>query len=124
MNTNKKIINGALAGLAIVIWFLMRQVADTVWDIFRLPLPQNLPVAPSDLIGAVIAAAVFIIIKRYQKMNEFMDEAVTELSKVTWPPKKETLLSAVVVSGMVAVCALILFAFDTLWGTVVKLFYQ
>ncbi|MBI2975236.1 MAG: preprotein translocase subunit SecE, partial [Deltaproteobacteria bacterium] len=47
-----------------------------------------------------------------------------ELAKVTWPPKKETLLSTAVIAIMVAICSMIIFGFDTLWGTVVKLLYQ
>jgi preprotein translocase subunit SecE len=90
----------------------------------KLPVPQDWPFTPADLIGAVAAVAVFIILKRHKKVNQFSSEVLTELSKVTWPPKKETILSTVVIAVMVAICSVILFSFDTLWGTLVKLLYQ
>lgn len=124
MQTNQKIINGAFVGLAVVVWFLVRQIADTVWGLVKLPYPADWPVTPADLIGTVSAIAVFIILKRHQRVNEFSTEVLAELSKVTWPVKKETLLSTVVVCVMVAICSLMLFGFDTIWGTVVKLLYQ
>lgn len=110
-------------GLGVVVWLFVKHIADTVWGVARLPVPQSWPMTPADLIALVAAVTVFIILKKNQKVNSFVGEVVVELEKVTWPPKKETLLSSVVVSVMVAICAVILFAFDTMWGTLVKLLY-
>lgn len=124
MNTNQKILNGAFAGVGIIVWLFVKQLVDTLWGVIRLPIPQDWPFTPADLIAVITAVAVFIILKRHKKVNEFSNEVLAELVKVTWPPKKETLLSTVVVSVMVAISALVLFGFDTLWGTLVKLLYQ
>jgi preprotein translocase subunit SecE len=124
MINTQRIVNVGFGGLAIVLGIFVRQIADLVWGITRLPMPQSLPFAPADAIGFAVAAITFFVLRRHQKANMFTNEVVVELSKVTWPPKKETLLSTVVVSVMVGICAVILFAFDTLWGTAVKLFYQ
>jgi preprotein translocase subunit SecE len=87
-------------------------------------VPQSWPLTPADVIALVSAVAVFVILRRNNKVTSFVDEVIVELEKVTWPPKKETLLSTVVVAVMVAISAALLFGFDTLWGTLVKLLYQ
>lgn len=124
MINTQRIVNIGFGGLAVVLGIFVRQIADLIWGIVRLPIPQDLPFTPADAIGFAVAIITFFVLRRHQKANTFTNEVVVELSKVTWPPKKETLLSTVVVGVMVGICAVILFAFDTLWGTVVKLFYQ
>lgn len=125
MNLNvNRLVNASFAGLAVVVFLFIRQIAELVWHIAKLPVPADLPATPADIIAFVAGILTFIIMKKNAKATQFTGEVIVELSKVTWPPKKETLLSGVVVSVMVAVCALILFTFDTLWGTLVKMFYQ
>ena len=121
---NQRLVNISFVGVAVVAFLFVRQLVDTLWGVARLAMPQDWPLAPADLIAVLSAIIIFVIFKKHQKVNSFTNEVITELSKVTWPQKKETLLSAVVVSIMVAICAVILFAFDMLWGTVVKLLYQ
>jgi len=123
LNINR-LVNVSFAGVALVVFLFFRQIVETAWHIAKLPIPQDLPVMPAELIAFVIAVAAFIILKKNVRASRFANEVIVELSKVTWPPRKETLLSGVVVTIMVAICALILFGFDTLWGTLVKVLYQ
>lgn len=124
MQTHKRIIVSTFALAGVVGWFVVRSVLDTVWGVARLPIKADWAIEPPDIAGIAAGIAVFVLLFYNQKANTFLDEVVGELSKVTWPPRKETVLSAGVVSVMVAICALILFTFDTLWGSVVKLLYQ
>jgi preprotein translocase SecE subunit len=125
MNLNvNRLVNVSFAGLGIVVFLFIRQIAEVVWHLSRLPVPTEWPVTPADLIAFAAGVAVFVVLKKNNKTSTFTSEVIVELSKVTYPPRKETLLSGVVVSIMVAVCAMILFGFDTLWGTMVKLLYQ
>jgi preprotein translocase subunit SecE len=121
---NARLVNISFVVLGVVAFLFMRQVADVVWTLLRLPVPADWPVVPSDLIGAAAGLALFIVLKKNRKVSDFFNEVVSELAKVTWPPKKETLLSTAVIAIMVAICSMIIFGFDTLWGTVVKLLYQ
>ncbi|PIR20484.1 MAG: preprotein translocase subunit SecE [Deltaproteobacteria bacterium CG11_big_fil_rev_8_21_14_0_20_47_16] len=50
-----------------------------------------------------------------------MNEVAQELSKVTWPPRKETVVSAGVIAVLVGIVSLILVGFDTLWQKLVGL---
>jgi preprotein translocase subunit SecE len=124
MEKNRRIALAAFVGLGVVVWLFVRHIMDTVWGVARLPVPQSWPLTPADVIALVSAVAVFVILRRNNKVTSFVDEVIVELEKVTWPPKKETLLSTVVVAVMVAISAALLFGFDTLWGTLVKLLYQ
>jgi len=124
MINTQRYVNIGLVGVAIVTYLFVMQLADAIWGVVRLPVPSSLPFTPAVMIGAVCGLVVFVILKRSSRVNVFLNEVVSELAKVTWPPKKETLLSTVVVSIMVAVCAVILFTFDTFWGTLVKALYR
>lgn len=124
MQNNQRWITVSYVGLSLVAWFFVRQLAGTIWGLARLPVPQDFPATPADLIALAVAITLFVILKRHPRVNEFANDVALELGKVTWPPKRETVLSAGVVSVMIGICSLLLFAFDTLWGTVVKLLYQ
>ncbi|MBI2341757.1 MAG: preprotein translocase subunit SecE [Deltaproteobacteria bacterium] len=121
---NARWVNISFVVLGVVAFLFMRQAADVAWTLLKLPVPSDWPVVPADLIGAAAGVAVFFVLKKNRKAGDFFNEVVAELAKVTWPPKKETLLSTAVIAIMVAICSMIIFGFDTLWGTVVKLLYQ
>lgn len=120
---NQRYVTVSFVGASVVAWLLARQITDVLWGFLRLPMPQDLPVTPADAIGVVAAVIVFIILRRHTKVNQFVNEVFVELAKVTWPPRKETMLSTVVIVIMVAICSMIIFGFDTLWGTVIKVLY-
>lgn len=49
------------------------------------------------------AAALFIVIKNYQKIKTFLVEVRTELSKVAWSTKNELMASTVLVITITAI---------------------
>lgn len=73
------------------------------------------------LIGWIVLAAVLAFIayntKRGRLGFEFAQEARTELRKVVWPTREETIKVTMVVVGMVIVVALLLWGIDSvlLW---------
>ena len=105
-------------------WLLARELVSTVWVATGAPMPFDWIIPPPDLIAAGCGLAVFVVLLRNAKVNEFTNEVITELSRVVWPDRKETVLSTGVVSVLVAICALIFFLFDMLWGAVVRVFYS
>jgi len=124
MQRNKKAVSliylacGAISGL------LFREILQTVWVLARLPIPADWVVSPVDMLAGAVGLVTFLVLLRNAKVNSFTNEVITELGKVTWPNKKETVLSTGVVSVLVGICAVILFGFDMIWGSVVKVFYQ
>lgn len=123
MQNTKRWILISYLFLAALTWIFFYYLSDMVWDLAGLPLPIDWFIMPPQIIAFVAAIIVFLVLNKNVKINQFANEVASELSKVTWPERKETLLSSGVISVMIAICALILFAFDSLWGTIVKLVY-
>jgi len=64
------------------------------------------------LVGLVAAAGVFFISEHGRQLTGFGRDAVTEVKKVVWPTRKETLQMTAYVFVFVAVMALFLWATD------------
>ena len=123
MQNIKKWIQISNLLLAALAWIFFYNLTDTVWDLAGIPLPLDWFIMPSQIVAFAAALALIIVFNKNQKINQFSVEVASELAKVTWPGKKETIMSTGVVAVMVAICALILFGFDSLWGTLVKVMY-
>ena len=123
MQNIKKWIQISYLLVAILTWIFFYYLVDMVWDLVELPLPVDWFIMPSQIAAFIAAATVMVVLQRNAKINLFSTEVASELSKVTWPEKKETLMSAGVIAVVIAICAVILFGFDSLWGTIVKIIY-
>jgi preprotein translocase subunit SecE len=115
---NRKIILAFYVASSAVLWALTRGILvylNTFYQVRRLPgidfIREALPI--------VLALACFIILIRHTRVNEFMEEVVSELRKVTWPGREEVVRSTFVVIVCIAVASLILGAFDMIWGKLV-----
>ena len=124
MQRSQKAVSLIYLACGFVVWLLIREMLSTVWVLARLPMPADWVVSPVDLLSAAVGLVTFVILLRNEKVNSFTNEVITELGKVTWPNKKETVMSTGVVSVLVGICSVILFGFDMIWGTVVKVFYK
>ncbi len=124
MNPNKKYLDIALVVLALIVWALFHQLLSFGWGLLRLPVYEFLPVSVPAIIAAVLAIITFVILKRNETVNEFGLEVVVELSKVTWPTRKETMLSTGVIIVMVAIASVLMFGIDALWGTLTSRFLE
>lgn len=112
------------AGAAAGSWLLVNLVG-TVWTSLNLSIAE-VP-APSFfmsvLIGAGTAVAFAVYLWRHPKVNRLVVEIVTELSKVTWPTRKELSASTVVVLVVSVIAAIILGAFDAFWSWATAFIY-
>jgi preprotein translocase SecE subunit len=124
MQRNKKAVSLIYLACGFIAWMLSREILGSVWVIARLPMPSDWIVSPVDMLAVVFGLATFFVLLKSGRVNGFTNEVITELGKVTWPNRKETVLSTGVVSVLVGICAMILFFFDLLWGALVKVFYQ
>lgn len=118
----KKIVEISLALASALLFFLLRQLTAFVWDMTALPYMDEWVVSLPDLIALVVAVAAFFITKGSQAAMDFLQEVVVELKKVTYPLKKEAVTSAFVVIVMVGIASIVLFVFDSLWGTMTQSF--
>ncbi len=55
------------------------------------------------------------------KLNEFFANVKAELKKVTWPSKKDTYASTMVVIGLVIICAIFLGGVDMILSRLIRL---
>lgn len=109
----------AFIGAAVAMIWLFDHLIEVVWDIFAEPDPTIGTVAAVVLGGAIAAALYF-----NAKTNQWAHDVAGELSKVTWPTRKETWAATVVVVITSIIAAIILFAFDFAWSTLTDLIYQ
>lgn len=73
-------------------------------------------------VGSVVCAGIlFFILYRNDKANQFMNEVMLELSRVTWPAPKETHSATFVVIIMVLISGLALGLMDYVWTSLMKL---
>ncbi len=113
---------GAAVTLA---WFLIKSSTAT-WTLLAdtvdaVPEPNETIIAiASGLVAAIVAVAAF----RAKKVHEFVTEVCVELSKVTWPTRKETWSQTIVVLIVSAIAALILGVFDGTWSKITDLIYN
>lgn len=124
MQRNQKTVSLIYLACGLVGWLIFREFIVSVWMASGIAMPVDWVVSPPDMVAAVLGLVIFVVLLRNTKVNEFTNEVITELGKVVWPQRKETVLSTGVVSVLVAICSMIFFLFDMLWGTLVKFFYQ
>ena len=120
---HKKIVSLSFLFAAVLFGMLTRELAATLWVEFELVSPAWV-LSPADLIGVGLGLVCFLVLSKNTIVKNFMFEVVAELEKVTWPKRNETVTTTGVVSVLVAICAMILFGFDMLWGSLLGLFYQ
>jgi preprotein translocase subunit SecE len=106
----------AVAGL-VVAW-LLAKCGDWAWSYFGKP--------NSFLIGAgafVVAGAATLIAWRNEQVFGLASEVAGELRKVSWPSRKETLQSTIVVIITTIISSAFLGVFDAVWSWVTRMIY-
>jgi preprotein translocase subunit SecE len=99
-----------LAGIGIAAW-LLNKIIDTTWAAIGEPMT---PIVLASSILLAVAAALFMW--RHARIRQLAYEVVTELSKVTWPTRKELYAAVVAVVIVSVIVSIILFLFDAFWS--------
>ena len=73
-------------------------------------------------LGILVGVVTFLGMNRHPLVHSFSDESVTELRKVVWPDKDETVRSATVVVVTTLFIALTLAMYDFVWARVTSTF--
>jgi preprotein translocase subunit SecE len=83
---------------------------------------------PNDVVvtavSALIAFGVAVSLYRAEKSHRLVVDVVAELSKVSWPSRKETYASTIVVIVTSLIAAAIVGSFDFVWSAVTDLLYK
>jgi preprotein translocase subunit SecE len=72
-------------------------------------------------VSLVAGTIFFLALYRHEQANQYMNEVMVELSRVTWPTQKDTISATVVVIIMVVISGIILGFLDYLWIYLLKL---
>lgn len=116
----KRWVTLAIAVASFLVFAVLSQALGAVWDSFRLPIYDEWVLGVPTLIAIGVGVVLFVGLSKSTKVTLFLTDVVVELSKVTTPKRKETILSAVVVVVMVGFASVILFCFDALWGSLTQ----
>jgi preprotein translocase subunit SecE len=106
-------------GSALIAFWLLDHIIGAVWNIFQDP--STTLVTGTAAVVSILAA---VICYRIPKYHRFVTEVSVELSKVTWPTRKETWAQTVVVVIVSIIAAVILGVFDAAWSAVTDLIYK
>ena len=116
----------AYAASAITLaWFLIK-LTGAVWTLLAdtvdsVPEPNGTNIAAAAGVVALISA---IAAYRSKKIHTFVVEVCVELSKVTWPTRKETWSQTIVVIIVSIIAAVILGVFDAVWAQITDFIYD
>jgi preprotein translocase subunit SecE len=105
----------ALAGLT---FFISDKLITFVWGFFAEP-QATLVTGAAAIVGILTGYFTY----RHPRVKPWADEVAGELSKVTWPSRRETWYSTVVVIITSIIAAVYLGAFDALWSAFTDLIY-
>jgi preprotein translocase subunit SecE len=107
----------AVAGL-VVAW-LLAKCGDWAWSYFGTK-PNAFLVGAS---AFVVAGTATIIAWRNEVVFGLASEVAGELRKVSWPSRKETLQSTIVVIITTIIASAFLGVFDAIWSWVTRMIY-
>ena len=106
-------------------WFLIKS-STAIWTILAdtvdtVPEPNATAIAVGSGLVAFIAA---VVAYRSKTIHTFVAEVCVELSKVSWPTRKETWSQTVVVLIVSVIAAVILGVYDAVWSHITDLIYN
>jgi len=119
-NQFQKWVNLSYLALALLAYYIVYTLVARVVGMYDL----ETRVKDIDLIvrgsAVLLGALTFFILWRHQQANQFMNEVMIELSRVTWPTQKETTSATIVVIVMVLISGAVLGLLDYLWTQVLR----
>ena len=118
---NRKLIVGFYLTCSGLFWFMSR--ASIGWFYLSFYQVRRLPGIQAIREGGpvVLGFLLFVILLKHGRVNQVLEEVVSELKKVTWPAREDVVKSTTVVIICILVASMILAAFDMLWGKIISL---
>lgn len=116
---SRKIIIALYLAASGVLWFMTRASIQylylTFYHVRRIAgitfIREALPV--------FLGCLCFAILFKHPRVNLVMEEVISELKKVTWPPRDEVVKATMVVITCILIASFILAGFDVMWGKVI-----
>lgn len=115
---DKKWTHVLFAVAALVLAWILSKMGDWVWGYFGKPNQMVV-----GLVAALIAGIIAYVCWTNEELFDLANDAMNELSKVTWPTREELVNSTVVVIVTTIIASLILGVFDGFWSWVTRMIY-
>jgi preprotein translocase subunit SecE len=106
----------AMAGLLLA--WLLAKCGDWAWSYFGKP--NDLYVG---LAAVTVAGIATYIAWKNEELFTLASEVTSELRKVTWPDRRETVNSTIVVIATTIIASLLLGFFDAVWAWATRMIY-
>jgi len=120
---NRKYIVMAFLAVAALIGLAARGLTIPMFALLEVGDPQIFgTLEGTTLLGLSMGVVSFLVLNRHPAAYGFADEVVTELRKVTWPDKDETVRSTSVVVGFAISMAVAITLYDFVWGRLTSMF--
>jgi preprotein translocase subunit SecE len=72
------------------------------------------------VVSVAVGAILFFVLYRNQRVNQFMNEVMGELARVTWPSTRDTSSATMIVIVMVVISGIVLGFLDYFWVQLLK----
>jgi len=119
-NQYQKWVNLSYLALAAVVGYLVFAFAFKLVGAYdleaRFKSAELVVRGASFLLGAL----TFFVLFRSEQANQFMNEVMVELSRVSWPTQKETSSATFIVIVMVLISGVVLGLLDYFWTALLK----
>ena len=119
--SNKKVLTMSFIGAGAVFALIVKVIVTVITPITSGTMARAIS---SDFVVHILPVALgfvlFLILQFNKKINIWADEVVTEIKKVVWPSRKDTIAMTIVVCIMVMISALIISVFDFVSSQVVN----
>jgi preprotein translocase subunit SecE len=119
-NQHQKWVNLSYLALAAIVGYIIFDVALKVVGAYDVEARIRSIELMVRVLSVVIGGIVFFVLWSNDQANQFMNEVVIELSRVTWPTQKETTNATIVVVVMVLFSGLALGMMDYFWTMLLK----
>jgi preprotein translocase SecE subunit len=122
MHNNQRYILLGFLSTAAFLGFAVRGLVVPLLARLEVVDPQLGFVAGTDLLGLAVGVVTFLGLNRHVVAYSFTDESVTELRKVVWPTKDETVRATITVILTTFFIAGTLAFYDFVWARVTSAF--
>lgn len=116
----QKWVNLSYLAVAVLLGYILFAASMQVGGVFDLEAKVKNFHLVAQGASVLVGAILFLILYRNENVNQFMNEVMTELSRVTWPTQKETSSATVIVIVMVLISGMILGLLDYFFTYVIK----
>jgi preprotein translocase subunit SecE len=108
----QKWVNLSYLALAVLFGYLVFAVAGKIVGTYDLEARVRNVELILRGVSVVFGAILFLVLYRNHQANQFMNEVMAELARVTWPTPKDTSSATLIVIVMVVVSGMILGLLD------------